>query len=537
MAILDLSVAGPDLNETASFCVVGAGIAGLLLATRLARRKRKVIVLESGNMRFDPAVHALNEIDDPAQRYSRSLNGRYRGLGGSSSRWGGRMIPISPSDSQARQHIAQPEWPINQHVLDGYERELEKLFSVGHDPFDEIDIISNGMSGLLSTDEEDFKVRWAKCPTFKRCNIATMLGDELRSSLHASVWLNATVSDFGLDRAAGRLVTLKAQSLAERRIAVSADQFVIAAGTIESTRLLLLLNEASDRHAFAGTDALGRYFQDHLKAEVAQVDRQRPALTNHLLSYRFVKGTRRDLHLELSCGAQESEAVSSAFVYVSMDLANSGLAAIKGIAHGLQQRKVELRQVGAAMKDLRLVARGAFWRLWHKQLYVPPGVPFRLMTSIEQLPHAQNRITLSHTRDRLGMPKARLDWKPRASDERTFRATAQRLKHYWQRSGFDSLCPLVWDPAVADPHAYITDKAEACAHPSGSIRMGTDPATSVVGPDLRCHGVPNVAVASAAIFPTAGSANPTFTIMKLALWLADSYQNVPFRGFNAVLPA
>ena len=65
MAIRDLSIAGPDLHETASFCVVGAGIAGLLLASRLARRKRKVIVLESGSLRFDPQIHALNEIDDP----------------------------------------------------------------------------------------------------------------------------------------------------------------------------------------------------------------------------------------------------------------------------------------------------------------------------------------------------------------------------------------------------------------------------------------------------------------------------------------
>jgi choline dehydrogenase-like flavoprotein len=53
--------------------------------------------------------------------------------------------------------------------------------------------------------------------------------------------------------------------------------------------------------------------------------------------------------------------------------------------------------------------------------------------------------------------------------------------------------------------------------------MGLTPSASVVGPDLRCHAIPNVAVASASVFPTSGSANPTFTIMKMALWLADSY--------------
>ncbi len=81
--------------------------------------------------------------------------------------------------------------------------------------------------------------------------------------------------------------------------------------------------------------------------------------------------------------------------------------------------------------------------------------------------------------------------------------------------------------SAADASSPIIDQAEACAHPSGSTRMGTDPAESVVGPDLRCHAIPNVAVASASVFPAAGSANPTFTIMKLALWLADAYLENP----------
>ena len=523
MAIRDLSKADANLDETSAYCVVGAGIAGLLLATRLARHNKKVIVLESGSLSFDPQIHALNEIDDPDDRYARALTGRYRGLGGSSSRWGGRMIPISGADRGLRDHVAQPQWPFAAETLKRYQHELEELFSVGHDSFEDIDTVAPGASGLLSGDEEHFKARWAKCPTFKRCNVATLLGDELKASGNITVWLNATVCDFDLDRAQGRLKAVTARSLDGRMLTVKAGDFVIAAGTIESTRLLLLLDAAGDDRPFAGTDALGRYFQDHLKAEIAVVDRRRPKLTNHLLSYRYVKGTRRDLHLELSHGAQQRDQVSSAFVYVSMDLGNSGLAVIKSIAHGLQQRKVEARHVRMALGDVGLIASGAFWRMRYRQLYVPPDISFRLMTSIEQLPDAQNRIRLSPQTDRLGARKSLFEWKPRAADERTFRSTVDHLKHYWTRSGFDTLCPLIWNPAVTDPNGRITDKAEACAHPSGSTRMGTDPATSVVGPDLRCHAVPNLAVASASVFPTAGSANPTFTIMSMALWLADSF--------------
>src|SRR5690606_13576394 len=105
LAICDLASESSRNGEDTHFCVVGAGIAGLLLATRLARQNRKVIVLESGSLAFDPEIHALNEIDDPSGRYARELTGRYRGLGGSSSRWGGRMIPLSSAESGLRDHV------------------------------------------------------------------------------------------------------------------------------------------------------------------------------------------------------------------------------------------------------------------------------------------------------------------------------------------------------------------------------------------------------------------------------------------------
>jgi choline dehydrogenase-like flavoprotein len=55
----------------------------------------------------------------------------------------------------------------------------------------------------------------------------------------------------------------------------------------------------------------------------------------------------------------------------------------------------------------------------------------------------------------------------------------------------------------------------------GGTIMGTHPATSVVDPDLRMHGTPNLSIASCATFPAGGSSNPTFTLMALTLRLAE----------------
>ena len=508
---------------SSAICVVGSGVAGILFARRIAQGGRNVIVVESGESVFDYETQRLNEIEDSAARYSRALTGRHRGLGGTSSRWGGRMIPISAHEAGARQYVSQPQWPLPIGELDSYQREIERLFGTGHDSYEDIAQDKADAGTLFPRVGTPLTPRWAKCPTFRRCNIATLLRDDLKNLKGMEIWVGATVCEFELDRQGGRLRAITARSLRGKELTVRADHFVIAAGTIETTRLLLLLDRASDQHAFRRCKVLGRYFQDHLKAEVATISRRNPVATNRLFGYQFVNSTRRDLHLELSKAAQREDAVASAFAYVSMDLAESPLGHVKRLAHGLQRREVHLGDLRRVSKNLGLLARTAYWRLVHNQLFIPASVDLRLLTCIEQLPHWNNWIRLGETQDRFGLPKALFEWSPTEADERTFRSAISHVAAYWSHAGFDRLCPLIWTKAAGQGAAPIIDEAEACAHPSGSTRMGTDPEGSVVGPDLFCHDVPNVAALSASVFPTAGSANPTLTIMKLALWLADSY--------------
>lgn len=55
------------------------------------------------------------------------------------------------------------------------------------------------------------------------------------------------------------------------------------------------------------------------------------------------------------------------------------------------------------------------------------------------------------------------------------------------------------------------------AHIQGTHRMGTDPATSVVDPELKVHGLSNVLALGAGSFPSCSPANPTLTLSALAL--------------------
>ncbi len=59
------------------------------------------------------------------------------------------------------------------------------------------------------------------------------------------------------------------------------------------------------------------------------------------------------------------------------------------------------------------------------------------------------------------------------------------------------------------------------AHQMGTCRMGTDPETSVAGPDGELHDVPGVWIGDASAFPTPSGTNPMITIMALASRTAD----------------
>ena len=60
------------------------------------------------------------------------------------------------------------------------------------------------------------------------------------------------------------------------------------------------------------------------------------------------------------------------------------------------------------------------------------------------------------------------------------------------------------------------------AHVLGTLRMGTDPATSVADVDGRAHDVPNLFLPWSGLFVTSAGVNPTGTIWALAYRTAEA---------------
>jgi choline dehydrogenase-like flavoprotein len=122
----------------------------------------------------------------------------------------------------------------------------------------------------------------------------------------------------------------------------------------------------------------------------------------------------------------------------------------------------------------------------------------------ELLPRPENRVTLADEKDPYGLRVARFDFNVGDNDRANMEYSTKVIADVLHASGAQDVLTV---------HRY--------AHLVGGCRMGTSPENSVLDPDQRVWGVPNVYCSDGSVCPTQGSANPALTIMALASRLAQ----------------
>ena len=154
----------------------------------------------------------------------------------------------------------------------------------------------------------------------------------------------------------------------------------------------------------------------------------------------------------------------------------------------------------------------------------PPGEPAPcfeafLGISTEPLPDPSNRVRLGDSRDALGLRRIRLDWNVTPADRQ---GIEQALQVFAAALG-QSLRGRV---RVRIGPGYDWSRLQISHHHIGTTRMHADPKRGVVAASGRVHGLANLYIGGSSVFPTAGHANPTFSIVALTLRLADHLSQV-----------
>lgn len=248
-----------------------------------------------------------------------------------------------------------------------------------------------------------------------------------------------------------------------RRVRVDADVVVVAAGAVETARLLLTSG--------LGNDHVGRHLQGHV----------------YVAAFGMM---REDVWDGIGPGATTA---TTQWSHRNDGVIGGGMLAddfvTLPVAFWRSAHPSDAPRWGAAAKD------------WMRNAY---RRTLEVKGPIQDIPSPDARVTLDmNTRDAFGLPVARLSGTTHPESIRTARMLHARAVEWVRAAGaLDT-----WGEAPSKPFL------SGGQHQAGTARMGDDPSASVVDRNCRVHGARNVFVADTSVHVTNGGFNPFLTAM------------------------
>jgi choline dehydrogenase-like flavoprotein len=440
--------------------------------------------------------------------YSRAL-----GVGGSTLHYQGEAhrFPAHAFRMRSERGVAA-DWPISYQDLAPYYERIEALLGVAGDPGNPFKPARGPFpypahplsAASLHIGEAARKLGWqhlpnsvaalpqprpgrAACHYCNGCSRGCMVG--ARGSVDVAVIPQAEKTgrlqlrtDFHVARlhvdARGRVAGVMGFGRDGREERISAAAVVLAAGAVETPRILLNSSSAAHPNGVGNAnDQVGRNFMELLYLELtALLD---PALETWA-------GLPLDSRIWNFNGASGEGETPAGYVL--------------GQVAGDLEAPMGFAWEGAS----------GFGRA-HREAMTRFGGGLQLIGVAEHLPRPDNRVTLADAVDRHGMPLARVESHLDRSDLETLRVMDTRLRTLADAAGAD---------VVANRSAYDVSLA---THVAGSCRMGIDPGDSVVDAQGAVHRHPNLVVADASVLVTQGAGDaPSLTIQALALRAAEA---------------
>ena len=310
---------------------------------------------------------------------------------------------------------------------------------------------------------------------------------------------------------------------------VRARHFVLAGGAIENARLLLVSNDVETRGIGNRHDQVGRFFMEHPYGRIAQVLTEHPYDLWAAMQKRFKPpGPPLAPVLRLGEATQRKSGTLNSVVTFKLQRDPERGVPLLGKIYPILKHSINPSRTGLALdhsyravrawihREVRESVERLRCRLGIRGLY--------LIMRGEQSPNPDSRIRLSMERDALGNPQADLDWQLSSTEKLAATVFVDTFDEELKRLGLGELRPSDW-LSDADPQwpvdPTIGNHPIAGYHHMGGTRMSSKPAQGVVTANCQVHDYENLFVAGGSVFSTSGWANPTLTIVALALRLAD----------------
>jgi choline dehydrogenase-like flavoprotein len=490
-AFLDARSVPAGSTIDTDLAIIGGGPAGISLALALAGTPIRMLLLESGGLRFDGATQSLYAGQESGVSYVPLETTRLRYLGGCSNHWGGWCRPLDPVDFETRSWFPHSGWPFARKEIEPYFARAQSLVEAGpfiyDDPAKWTEALGApiplGAGGLYTTYFQFSKQRGNILPT----HFGERYADDLKGIGTLDTILHANVTGLRLSPDARRLERLDVATLAGNRFSVTPKLAVLATGGIETPRLLLASNDVMPQGVGNGHDLVGRFFADHpIPGQTATL----VVFDGRIAPYYQLIQAANDTNFRAAFAPRDD--------FRRERGVPGSLATVEG--------EVQLDGVGRAALAETASAFGVDASAMRA---------FTLGCGMELAPDPDRRLTLTSERDALDMPRLKLDMRIADDDFLHYRNTLKELGRQLlaSRTGMIRL--------LHKSRAEWLSVMDWGNHHMGTARMHADPRSGVVDANSKVHGVSNLFVAGSAVFPTYGASNPTLNFLALVLRLAD----------------
>jgi choline dehydrogenase-like flavoprotein len=550
-------IVAEDIESKASLttdvCIVGSGAAGITLALELGRRNIDVLVLAGGRERETSVERDLYKgiaAADAEFPHEPLEENRRRAFGGTTVAWGGRCVPLDPIDFEPRSWVPNSGWPIEySEVSQYYERAIE-LCEAGPFQFDAAKIFSPDRAAMIDGyDDENLTTanieRWSP-PT----NFAKRYKAELRRASSVRVVIGGHAVHVQLEPNGKSVQHVVASAGGVHRFYVKGRSYVLAAGGLENPRLLLSSDDVHAKGIGNATDNVGRFYMSHLggAAEKITMSDRRPVLRSAFEKDRGGVYCRR--RIALTEFAQRDRQVGNAIVTLHRppisnaihrdplfsaaflakhysDVARRG--GVGAVLAGLRESSQTQREHWKVIAGMRADSVSTLTEIFrHRYLSKrrlpsviasPDATVHHILYQTEHAPSRDSRVVLSGEQDALGM--RRLTVHPAFSniDVETVIELHRMVAERFDATGYGT---VDFNESLLREHVIdYLGHFNSQAHQLGTTRMSSRSADGVVDANCEVHDVHGLFVTGGSVFPTGGHANPTLTIVALAVRLGE----------------
>jgi choline dehydrogenase-like flavoprotein len=513
------------LSERFQVCIIGAGPVGISIALWLGRSGVKTLLVDKGPVR--PRAPRRPGGDLSSKTHASDRDTLAYGLGGTTSRWGGRCVRLDDLDFERRDYVTSAAWPIAHG-------DIKKFY------YDACNVLGCPPGfDRLECGEDDFVASpesWA----FPR-NIAIANRTELIASRTVHIVLETQVTDVRLDRETSRILALGVVHKSSPSN-VYADQFVIACGGRENARLLLNLQADVPRLFGGQSGPLGKYYMGHLTGQISKIRFCSGRAAETFLVQRHGKGCFTSNRLQPSASTQRCLGLLNLAMWPhNPDIGKTpsispaaSAAFFREVAAG--KRKVLAREsLSHAAALARHPASAAAASVAALKAYYRDGLPFlqlrdpdneyHLRYHSEQLPRASNQVRLSDRKDEFGQRHVEPLFGYCENDCRSV-VSAHHALDKWLRER--KLGVLAF--SEGELGELVASQATDGYHQIGLTRMGRNREEGVVDLNSRVFDLGNLYVAGSSVFVTSGQANPTLPAVAFGARLAQHLATIVTSG-------